>query len=108
MEVLTWKARIEKNLTLRELEAITGISKSTLNTIENGLTLLTLRQLEMIAEALDTTINALYESSYKNRISSPFTVNQQCGLPSHHKCIQVFRRQKCIDLSSHRVQSHRH
>ena len=62
MEVLTWKARIEKNLTLREREAITGISKSTLKTIENGLTL---RQLETIAEALDTTISALYESSYK-------------------------------------------
>lgn len=62
MEVLTSKARIEKNLTLRELEAITGISKSTLKTIENGLTL---RQLETIAEALDTTISALYESSYK-------------------------------------------
>ena len=44
MEVLTWKARIEKNLTLRELEAITGISKSTLNTIENGLTLRQLKR----------------------------------------------------------------
>jgi len=65
MEVLTWKARTDKNLTLRELEAITGISKSTLNTIENGLTSPTLRQLETIAEALDTTISALYESSYK-------------------------------------------
>lgn len=65
MEVLTWKARIEKNLTLRELEAITGISRSTLNTIENGQTSPTLRQLETIAEALETTISALYESKYK-------------------------------------------
>lgn len=65
MEVLTWKARIEKNLTLRELEAITGISRSTLNTIENGQTSPTLLQMETIAEALETTISALYESKYK-------------------------------------------
>lgn len=108
MEVLTWKARTEKNLTLRELEAITGISRSTLNTIENGQTSPTLRQLETIAEALDTTISALYESSYKNRIGYPFIADQQCGSPSHHKCIQVFHRQKYIDLSSHRAQSHKH
>lgn len=65
MEVLTWKARIEKNLTLRQLEAITGISRSTLNTIENGHTSPTLWQLEVIAEALETTISALYNSQYK-------------------------------------------
>lgn len=65
MEVLTWQARTEKNLTLKQLEAMTGISKTTLNTIENGKTSPTLRQLEAIAIALDTTISALYESEYK-------------------------------------------
>ena len=63
MEVLTWQARIKKNVTLKQLEQMTGISKTTLNTIENGLTSPTLRQLEAIA--LDTKISALYDSEYK-------------------------------------------
>ena len=37
MEVLTWQARTEKNVTLKQLEALTGIGKTTLNNIENGL-----------------------------------------------------------------------
>lgn len=65
MEVLTWQARIEKNLTLKQLEALTGIGKTTLNNIENGLVSPTLRQLEAIASALDTTISSLFESEYK-------------------------------------------
>lgn len=65
MEVLTWQARTKKNLTLKELEALTGISKTTLNTIENGKTSPTLRQLEVIAIALDTRISDLYDSEYK-------------------------------------------
>lgn len=65
MEILTWQARIKKNVTLKQLEQMTGISKTTLNTIENGLTSPTLRQLEAIAIALDTKISALYDSEYK-------------------------------------------
>lgn len=65
MEVLTWQARIRKNLTLRQLEDLTGISKSTLNTIENGKTSPTLWQLEAIAKATDTPISALYKSQYQ-------------------------------------------
>lgn len=65
MEVLTWKARTKRNLTLKQLEKMTGISKTTLNTIENGQTSPTLRQLETIAIALDTKISALYDSEYK-------------------------------------------
>lgn len=65
MEVLTWKARTDAGLTLKQLEAMTGIGKTTLNNIENGLTSPTLRQLETIARALDTTITSLYESEYK-------------------------------------------
>lgn len=65
MEILTWQARTEKNLTLKQLEAMTGIGKTTLNNIENGLVSPTLRQLEAIACALDTTISRLYESEYK-------------------------------------------
>ena len=36
MEILTWQARTEKNVTLKQLEKMTGISKTTLNTIENA------------------------------------------------------------------------
>jgi transcriptional regulator with XRE-family HTH domain len=52
-------------LTLKQLEALTGISKSTLNTIENGITSPTLRQLEAIAAALDVKITDLFDSEYK-------------------------------------------
>ena len=65
MEVLTWQARTKQGLTLKQLEAMTGISKTTLNTIENGLTSPTLRQLEAIAKALNVKIGDLYESEYK-------------------------------------------
>nr|DAN85648.1 MAG TPA: Helix-turn-helix XRE-family like protein [Caudoviricetes sp.] len=65
MEILTWQARTEKNLTLVQLEELTGISKSTLNTIENGITSPTLRQLEAIAAALDVKITDLFDSEYK-------------------------------------------
>ena len=54
-----------KGLTLKQLEALTGIGKTTLNNIENGLVSPTLRQLEAIARALDTKITALFESEYK-------------------------------------------
>lgn len=65
MEVLTWQARTEKNITLKQLEAMTGIGKTTLNNIENGLVSPTLRQLEAIARALGTNICSLFESEYK-------------------------------------------
>lgn len=65
MEILTWQARTEKDITLKQLEKMTGISKTTLNTIENGQTSPTLRQLEAIAITLDTKISALYDSEYK-------------------------------------------
>lgn len=65
MEILTWQARTKRGLTLKQLEALTGISKTTLNTIENGQTSPTLRQLEEIAKALNVKIGELYDSEYK-------------------------------------------
>lgn len=65
MEILTWKARIEKNLTLKQLEGLTGIGKTTLNNIENGLVSPTLYQLETIARALNVRITDLFDSEYK-------------------------------------------
>lgn len=65
MEVLTWQARNKRDLTLKQLEAATGIGKTTLNNIENGLVSPTLNQLEAIACALDVKISDLYDSVYK-------------------------------------------
>lgn len=65
MEVLTWQARNKRGLTLKQLEAETGIGKTTLNNIENGLVSPTLNQLEAIARALDVKMSDLYDSVYK-------------------------------------------
>lgn len=65
MKILTWQARTEKHLTLAQLAAMTGISKSTLNNIENGKTSPTLDELEVIAEALNLRITDLFESDHK-------------------------------------------
>ena len=65
MEILTWQARSSKNVTLVKLSGLTGISKSTLNNIENGRVSPTIKQLETIAKALGVKISDLYESQYK-------------------------------------------
>lgn len=65
MEILTWQARTKRGLTLRKLEELTGISRTTLNDIENGKVSPTLWELETIACALDMKISELYESDYK-------------------------------------------
>ena len=65
MEILTWQARNNKKVTLIKLSKMTGISKSTLNNIENGKVHPTIKQLEAIAKALEMRISDLYESEYK-------------------------------------------
>lgn len=65
MEIKTWQARSEKGVTLVELAAATGISKSTLNNIENGRVSPTMVQMEAIAKALRTRITDLFDSEYK-------------------------------------------
>jgi hypothetical protein len=65
MEVLTWQARSGRDLTLVRLAELSGISKSTLNNIENGKVSPTLVQLEAIAKALNLKITDLFDSAYK-------------------------------------------
>ena len=65
MKILTWQARIRKNITLVKLSKLTGIGKSTLNNIENEKTSPTMNQMEAIAKALDMKISDLYESPHK-------------------------------------------
>lgn len=65
MQILTWQARHDKKMTLVKLSEKCGISKSTLNNIENGKVSPTIHQLEAIAKALNVRISDLYDSQYK-------------------------------------------
>ena len=60
-----WEIRTAKGLKLEAVAAVTGVSKSTLNNIENGKTSPTLANLEKIAKGLGWRISDLYESEYK-------------------------------------------
>lgn len=64
MVIKTWQARADKGLTLKQLETLSGISKTCLNNIENGKTSPTLNELESIAIALDVRITDLFESNH--------------------------------------------
>lgn len=48
-----------------KLSKLTGISKTTLNDIENNKISPTIKQLENIAKALDIKITDLFDSRYK-------------------------------------------
>lgn len=65
MKILTYKVRKAKKVTLTQLEAMTGISKTTLNDIENEIMSPKMKQLEAIAIALNVRITDLFESEYK-------------------------------------------
>ena len=65
MKILTWQARNSKKVTLVKLSKMTGISKSTLNNIENEKVSPTIAELEAIAKALNMKIADLFDSDYK-------------------------------------------
>jgi len=65
LEIKTWHIRDKKGVSLEKLSEMTGISKSTLNNIENGKVSPKIIQLELIAKALNVHINDLFESEYK-------------------------------------------
>lgn len=65
MKILTWQARNNKKVTLVKLSKMTGISKSTLNNIENEKVSQTIAELEAIAKALNMKITDLFDSDYK-------------------------------------------
>lgn len=65
MKILLWDIRHEKNVTLVELSRMTGISKTTLNDIENGKISPRLSALESIAKSLNIRITDTFESDYK-------------------------------------------
>ena len=51
IEILVWEMRQKQNISLRELEKMTLISRSTLNNIENSKVSPTLEQLYKISKA---------------------------------------------------------
>lgn len=65
MKILTWQERNSKKVTLVKLSKMTGISKSTLNNIENEKVSPTIAELEAIAKALNMKITDLFDSDYK-------------------------------------------
>jgi transcriptional regulator with XRE-family HTH domain len=65
MKILTWQARRNKKITLIKLSEVSGISKSTLNNIENERVSPTMKQMEAIAKALNMRITELFDSDYK-------------------------------------------
>lgn len=65
MRIFVWEARQRAGLTLQKLEQRTGISRSTLDRIENGQIVPRLDQLEAIAAATNTRITALFDSPLK-------------------------------------------
>ena len=65
MKILLKKIREERKLSLRQMEIMTGLSKSALSRIENGEVSMTLHEAEMIAEGLHIGIVDLFDSAVK-------------------------------------------
>jgi len=60
IEILLWELRTSKGLTLKELEARSGVSKSEINAIENAKVSPRLDTLKLLADALGCRISDLY------------------------------------------------
>ena len=61
MTYKVWQLRTAKGYSLRELEEISGVSKATINNIENGKANPTIETLLLLAKALDVELSALFE-----------------------------------------------
>lgn len=59
-----WEIRNGKGITLKELEKMTGLGKTTLNNIENKKVSPTIYEVERICEALGITFKELFVSQY--------------------------------------------
>ena len=65
MHILVWNMRKYRRMTLVGLAEKSGISKTTLNNIENEKVWPTILQPEQIAKALHVHINDLFDSPYR-------------------------------------------
>lgn len=64
-KILFYEVRIKHGLTLKQMSELTGISKTTLNEIENDNRSPTLETLVQVAKALGIKVTDLFESEYK-------------------------------------------
>ena len=62
--IYLWQIRRQRGITLKELEKMTGLGKTTLNNIENQRVSPTIKSAERICEALGITFKDLFESEY--------------------------------------------
>lgn len=65
MKILLKDVRKAKGHTLRELEELSRIPRSTISTIENETTSPTMDQMEALAAGLQMRITELFDSPYK-------------------------------------------
>lgn len=65
MKILLRNYRKRKGLSIVELSQVSGLSKSTISNIENGIVSPTMLQMENLARALDVRITDLFESDFK-------------------------------------------
>lgn len=65
MKILLKEILEKRNLSYRQAEILTGISRSTISDIANGKSDLRLSTLEQIAEGLNIHITDLFESKIK-------------------------------------------
>lgn len=61
LRIKLYEARIEKNMSLRELAEKSGVSKSHINAIESGRKKPGIEVLYLLSKALDVSINDLIE-----------------------------------------------
>lgn len=64
MKILLGDYMYEHNLTARQVEVLTGVSKSTVNRIMNDQISPTMDTMEQLARGLQVPIESLYESDF--------------------------------------------
>ena len=65
MKILLGEIMYKKNISVRQLSLMTGISKSTISNIANGTYSPKMENMKKLAKALKIRISDLYESPYK-------------------------------------------
>ena len=77
MKILLREIREERKLSLRQMEILTGLSKSALSRIEKGEVSMTFHEAELIAEGLHIGIVDLFESAVKYKMCPDIGTEQR-------------------------------
>ena len=65
MKILLNEIMYSKNISVRQLSIMSGIPRSTISDIANGVYSPTMNNMELLAKALKVRITDLFESEYK-------------------------------------------